>query len=278
MKKPKTKVDIEISRIQNYIKRQMRKYGSNLIVDESLSTEALKRSAKRGKGSLKQLQSLTAKILAEQLQVKDPETGKVSSLADVQRHHRVESQRLARESATDFWSDGVITSTNKYVDTETGEIVYTTNPLSNENLAPADTAELPLKEDIELNNAAEALSYTLGQEWVYHSFNLANYKEFQRIINDQINYANDKKSAKYNITMHKQGAAVANWLQGMVDKVGLEQVAYGLNQFLGQNGIIREMIFYRGEINYEFAWRMSGFMGLSYDDRISLGVLLENYT
>lgn len=296
-----SKIDSEIRRIQNYIKRQQKKFGSNLIVDKSLTQESLRSSRKSQKAQLKYLQSLSTKVLQQRLQVQNTETGEIVPLYERHKQIRSEAQKLAKEAARQFAMGDMYSADNRYIDVDTGEIITTNNPMAYEgNLEPLATAELPIKENIEINNAGEAMAKTIGETWWYKDFyknkgeldvnkgfydnnvdrsqlpdfEFEQYAQLRTIVNDRMNFDTAKRES-YNAKMRRQANFMNNWLNKLEETVGLGAVIEGLHRFLGQNSVTREDIFYRGQFNYEFAWRLAEALDMSDSDRERLKTYLE---
>lgn len=250
--KPKSNVQKEMRRIRRYINAQKRKYGDLLLLSDDTNPESIISKYKTKSVQLKHLQELSTKELQRRIRILDPFTGEITSLSQAQKQTRSQSQKQARKSSERFWSGG-------------------------EEPVEQDTEDyFPLKEEIELNTMGEAMANMIGETWNYQEFSTANYKALREMIEEELEMKGKQKYGDaYKTTHHQRGALVQGWLDNLVEKVGLANVASMINRFAGENQFNREALFYKEGSNTEFMYRAMDYLEVDDETRKKLYEYLE---
>lgn len=236
--KKKSDVQKEVRRIQKYLSSLKRKYGDRILNLDDFDPKKITSKYKTKSVQLKHLKELTAQAIQSQLQMYDEETGEIVNLREQQRRNRSESQAQSQESKRKFWS---------------GEDY------------------LPLKEELEYNNLGEDIATMVGEEWNYQEFSLGNYKELNKIIDDQLAMKKGKMfSNMRRVEGRERGALVQNWLTKLTEEVGLDKVAQMINRYAGENPMNRYEIFYKEGANTEFMFRAMEYLDVDDETRREL--------
>lgn len=234
MKKRKSNIDKELSRIKKYVQKQARRYGDSMNTTfESLVNPIL--SKYKDKATiLKHLRALTTEELKDRIKILyDDETGETMTLSKLQSLHRTEAN-LRRYAKDDMF--------------------------------------YPSMEDIMLNNAGEEMSDFMEEPWKYEEFSTKNYKDLRSAINEQLRDTDrpDLVLKEKHYATNERASKLNNWLDDLVAKYGLGDVAKMLNVGLGQNAIDRQELFYEGKINYNFFATMLKALNVSEEERTLL--------
>lgn len=234
MKKRKSNIDKELSRIKKYVQKQSRQYGDRMITTYDSLVNPILTKYKDKQTILKHLRSLSTEELKDRIRILyDDETGETMTLSKLQSLHRSEAnmRRYAR-----------------------------------------DDTYYPSAEEIMLNNAGEEMAQMTGETWEYQEFSLKNYKDLRAEIDEQLKNKSraEHKSIGQYYASNERASALSRWLDNLVDKYGLGDVARMLNVGLGQNAIDRQEMFYDGKINYNFFATMLKSLNVSDEERTKL--------
>lgn len=234
MKKRKSNIDKELARIKKYVQKQNRRYGDSMITTFESLVDPILNKYKDKATILKHLRQLSTEELQDRIRILyDDETGETMTLSKLQSLHRTEAN--LRRYAKD-------------------ETLY------------------PLAEEIMLNNAGEEMAQMAGETWEYQEFALQNYKDLRAEIDLQLKpkTREEYKTLSGHYATKERASKLNNWLNDLVDKYGLGDVAKMLNVGLGQNAIDRQELFYEGNINYNFFATMLKALNVSDEERTLL--------
>ena len=231
MNKRKLSVDDELYRIKKYFDKQSKRYGDSMVTSYDSIVDLILTKYKSKKTILKHLQELTTKKLQERIRILvDEETGESMTLSELQSLHRSEAN-LRRYAKDDMF--------------------------------------YPSMEDIMLNNAGEEMADFMGEPWNYEEFSTKNYKDLREAINEQLRDTErpDLVLKEKHYATNERASKLNNWLDDLVSKYGLGDVARMLNVGLGQNAIDRQELFYEGKINYNFFATMLKALNVTDEER-----------
>ena len=231
----KSAIQVEVDRINKYVKEQRRKYGSSLVVPNESTPEYIIGKYKSTRTQLKKLRELTTLKLKGQMKMMDWDTAEYMSLREYQSKQKSKAQREAVK--------------RKKAQEQAWEELY--------NQSEEDEPYYPSKEEIELNNLGEEMASVTGETWNYQEYSLANYKEIMRIGDNELKHSRDER---LNIAI-----LVNEWLQNLVDQFGLATVAKMLNEGIGSNSITRNEIYYDGQQALDFMYRMMDYLPIDSD-------------
>lgn len=232
-KKRKSRVQQELTRIEKYVGRQQKRYGD---VSAGGVNEAISHIMKRYKSDsqrVKHLQELDASELKKKILITtDKETGETVTL-EVQQSENRRMSRIKR-----------VKHDNLYEDTN-----------------------LPIKEEIELNNMGEEMAEVLGMDW--QRFDTANYKKLRSEIDYELNKP-QREGRGWKRTELEAASSLNNWLDDLVNDYGLERVVAMVNEGLGTNTIDRNQLFYQGGVNINFFATMLKSLGIPNEEQTLL--------
>ena len=227
-------------------------YGDLLLLPPDIDPSIIISKYKTKAVQLKHLQELSAKELQHKIRVLDPFTGEITSLRETQSQKRSQSQKQAKQSSKDFWSG------------------------DSQDVAGETDEYFPLKEEIEFNTMGEAMADMVGETWNYQEFSTANYKALREMIEEELEMKGKQKYGDaYKTAHHERGATVQSWLDNLVEKVGLANVASMINRFAGENQFNREALFYKEGSNVEFMYRAMDYLEVDDETRTKLYEYLE---